>query len=156
VVVTECEGVKLGVLNLFINGDNSAGNAGQAQMKQMYSIESEDGVTAIRFFRKANADDVLCAFNELINVNPSRLRLWHLEEGLDLSPSQIQEFANYAKSKSTEEIRVAIVTTEDLSYGLTRMYQAYRQEEHFDQQNFRSESEAICWLKGQSSEESDA
>jgi hypothetical protein len=123
-------------------------------MKQIYSIETEDGVTAIRFFKKANADDVNCAFNELINSNPSRLRLWHLEEGWDLSPSQIQEFANYAKSKSTEEVRLAVVTTEDLSYGLTRMFQAYRQEEHFDQQNFTTESEALCWLKTQFPQES--
>jgi hypothetical protein len=142
-VVTECVGVKLG------------GKAGRVQMKQNYSIDTEDGVTAIRFFNKANADDVNSAFNEMINSNPSRLRLWHLEEGWNLSPSQIQEFANYTKSKSNEEIRVAVVTTEDLSYGLTRMFQAYRQEEHFDQQNFRSESEAICWLKGQFSEEPD-
>jgi hypothetical protein len=144
VVVTECEGVKL------------VGKAGLVQMKQNYSIDTEDGVTAIRFFNKANADDVNCAFNEMINSNPSRLRLWHLEKGWNLSPSQIQEFANYTKSKSNEEIRIAVVTTEDLSYGLTRMFQAYRQEEHFDQQNFRSESEAICWLKGQFSEESDS
>ena len=123
-------------------------------MKKTYSIETEDGVTAIRFFKKANADDVNCAFNELLNSNPSRLRLWHLEEGWDLSPSQIQEFANYTKSKSTEEIRLAVVTTEDLSYGLTRMFQAYRQEEHFDQQNFTTEAAAIGWLKAQYSQES--
>ncbi len=123
-------------------------------MKQIYSIETEDGVTAIRFFKKANADDVNCAFNELINSNPSRLRLWHLEEGWDLSPSQIQEFANYTKSKSTADIRVAVVTTEDLSYGLTRMFQAYRVEDHFNQQNFETESEAISWLKAQFPEES--
>ena len=155
-MVTEYGGIKLGILNPLINGFDSVGNAGQAQMKQSYSIETEDGVTAIRFFKKANADDVFCAFNELINSNPSRLRLWHLEEGWDLSSSQIQEFANYTKSKSTEEIRIAVVTTEDLSNGLTRMFQAYRQEEHFDQQNFRSESEAIRWLKGQFPEESES
>jgi hypothetical protein len=124
-------------------------------MKQKYSIDTEDGVTAIRFFNKANADDVNSAFNELINSNPSRLRLWHLEEGWNLSPSQIQEFANYTKSKSNEDIRIAVVTTEDLSYGLTRMFQAYRQEEHFDQQNFTTEAEGICWLKAQFPEESD-
>jgi hypothetical protein len=123
-------------------------------MKPIYSIETKDGVTAIRFFQKANADDVNCAFNEMINSKPSRLRLWHLEEGWDLSPSQIQDFASYTKSKSTEEIRLAVVTTEDLSYGLTRMFQAYRQEEHFDQQNFTTESEALCWLKAQFPQES--
>lgn len=123
-------------------------------MTRIYSIETEDGVTAIRFFKKANADDIVCAFNELIKSNPSRLRLWHLEEGWDLSPSQIQKLASYTKSKSTEEIRLAVVTTEDLSYGLTRMFQAYRQEEHFDLHNFTTESEAICWLKAQFPEDS--
>jgi hypothetical protein len=124
-------------------------------MTRIYSIETEDGVTAIRFFKKANAEDVNCAFNELIKCNPSRLRLWNIKEGWDLSPSQIQEFASYTKSKSTEEIRLAVVTTEDLSYGLTRMFQAYRQEEHFDQQNFTTEAEGICWLKAQFPEESE-
>ena len=125
-------------------------------MQQKYSIDTKDGVSAVRFFKKARADDVICAFNELINSNPSRLRLWHLEGGWDLSPSQIQEFASYTKSKSTEEVRLAVVTTEDLSYGLTRMFQAYRQEAQFHQQNFTTESEAIRWLKCQFSEDSDS
>ncbi len=117
-------------------------------MDKIYSIETEDGVTSIHFFKKASIDDVNSAFNELMKSNPSRLRLCHLEEGWNLSPSQIQEFASYTKSKSTTEIRLAVVTTEELSYGLTRMFQAYREGDNFSQQNFTTESEATAWLKG--------
>jgi len=118
-------------------------------MTDTFTIMTADGVTTIHMRKKASLEDVRQAFDEMSRNNPSHLRLWYLEAGWDLTTAQIKEFATYTKANSENEIKVAVVTNEDLSYGLTRMFNVYREDGKFNQQNFFSLPEAMAWLKQQ-------
>jgi hypothetical protein len=64
-----------------------------------------------------------------------------------LTSTQIQELADYAKTKFSPPSRVAIVATEDLAFGLSRMYEVFRAQEMVDIEIFRHEQDAQNWLK---------
>lgn len=118
-------------------------------MRKKSFIETKDGITIVRLLKRVDGNDVRLIFDEMMKHNPSRFTLWNFEHGWEISPAQIQKLATYTRlnSKSTPQISLAVVTTEDLSYGLTRMFKAYREGSDYNQQNFQSESEAIAWLK---------
>ncbi len=118
-------------------------------MTDTYTISTADGVTCIHMRKKASLEDVRQAFDEMSRSNPSHLRLWNLEAGWDLTTAQIKEFATYTRANSKSEVKVAVVTNEDLSYGLTRMFNVYREDGMFNQRNFHSLPEAMAWLKEQ-------
>ena len=117
------------------------------QKSSRYAIETIDGITIVRMHEKASLDDVRSAFNDLSKSEPSNPRLWHLERGWNLTTAQIRSFAQYSKSKSVDDIKLAVVTNENLSYGLARMFQAYWEDPRMSQQNFATEEAAITWLK---------
>jgi hypothetical protein len=48
--------------------------------------------------------------------------------------------------RTPEQTRVAMVANSDVSYGLSRMYQAFRSESPLDLRVFREMSEARIWL----------
>jgi hypothetical protein len=48
--------------------------------------------------------------------------------------------------RTPERSRVAIVASDDVAYGLSRMYQAFRSESPLDLRVFRAMNEARAWL----------
>jgi len=115
-------------------------------MSKDYSIETKDGITTIRMFAQVSLAGIRMVFDEMANNNPSNLRLWHLQKGWNLTSDEIREFAEHTKTRANSDIRIAVVTNEDLSFGLTRMFHAYRDDENLQQRNFATEEEGIDWL----------
>ena len=116
-------------------------------MDKNHSIETTDGIITVRFNKEPGFDEICLAIDDVADNYHGELRLWDLSCGLTLTNDQVQQLAEYSKFRLHKPARLAIVAPQDLSFGLLRMYEVYRKEEHINQKIFRSEQEARDWLK---------
>lgn len=116
-------------------------------MAKVYSIDSQDGVTAVCFSKKPGLDDLCKAIDDVAEHYLCELRLWDFNCGLDMTENEIRRLAAYGKSKFLKPSKVATVAQKDLAFGVARIHDAYRKDELSEQRVFRSEQEARVWLK---------
>ena len=117
-------------------------------MDKNYSIDSTDGVTVVRFYKRLGIDEIRNAIIDVAENHLSDLRLWDFSKAdINLTSSQIEELAKYGKSKFSIPSKVAIVAPEDLAFGLMRIYEVYREEDQAEIKVFRSEQDAWVWLR---------
>ena len=117
-------------------------------MEKNYTIDIIDGVTTIRYAEKPSMRDIQAAIDDAARINQRGKRLWNFSKGgLNLTSTQIQGLADYAKTKFSPPSRVAIVASEDLAFGLSRMYEAFRAQQNVDIEIFRTEEDAHKWFK---------
>ena len=64
-----------------------------------------------------------------------------------IEKEELEEIASHASSADLDSARVAMLVIKDLSYGVSRMYEAYRKSPLTDVKVFRDEAEAIEWLR---------
>ncbi len=75
-------------------------------------------------------------------------RLWDLREcDLNLPSNELMELASIARSRDPDSGRGAILVGKDLTFGLLRIYKAFRESESNDVMVFRDEDEAIDWIR---------
>lgn len=116
-------------------------------MTEVYTIESVDGITAIRFLKAPSTEEVHRAVDDVADNSPTNLRLWDLTCGSFIQSSdQLKALAAYGKSKLFPPSKVAIVAPEDLAFGLSRVFEVYREDDVSEHMVFRSEEEARIWL----------
>jgi hypothetical protein len=117
-------------------------------MAKHYDIEIKDGVIAVRFKQNPVASDICASLDDVAKINPCNLRMWDYTCGAKLNREDIQITAKHARSIPMPSGRVAIVASDDLTFGLFRMYEAYREDDEVKLCVFRTKEEAIKWLKG--------
>ena len=116
-----------------------------------YNIEIGDDITVARFIDKPKSDDIRMSIDAVAEISLSGLRLWGLSHsGRDLTSAELGEVADYAKTKLLLPSKIAFVGPEDLSYGLSRVYEAFRAQEGLQIEIFRTEEKALNWLKTKS------
>lgn len=120
-------------------------------MVRNYSIETERGITTIRFSHEFVAEDILSAIDAVAAENNlNELRLWDLSRGnSNLTAEELQKLADYARSRFLLPSKVAIVAPKDLEFGLSRIYEVYREEGLVKHRVFRTEQEARVWLSSE-------
>ena len=100
-------------------------------------------------YRKS--DEIRKSIDDVASISASGLRLWDLSAGgWDLTSVKLEKIADYAKTKLMLPSKVAIVAPKDLSYGLSRVYEALRRQEGLEIEIFRDEHKALSWLKADS------
>lgn len=117
-------------------------------MFNIYSINNIGGIITIRFSCESGMDDIKSAIDAVAESSRmNELRLWDLScAALNPDNTQLRQLADYARSRFLLPSKVAIVASEDLVYGLSRMYEIYREEGLVKHMVFRSEREARTWL----------
>jgi len=118
-------------------------------MEKSYLIEISEGITVIRFIRKPEFNEILEAINEASTIDEYNLRLWDMRAGLDLSNEEIDKIARHGKAVWRTPSKAAVVAPNDLAFGLIRMFEVHREQEEHLTRAFRTEKEAIKWLKEQ-------
>ena len=116
-------------------------------MTQNYTIETDDGIIIVRFSEPPGLVDLIHTIDDIAGNYLSRLRLWDISHGVNLTDSQISALAEYSKSKFTIPSKVAYIAQTDLSFGLARVLEVYREDSMVEQMVFRSERKAQNWLK---------
>ncbi len=68
-----------------------------------------------------------------------------------VSNEEVKEIAaiDTLASKTNPEIIIAVISSTDLQFGISRVWQAYVEESNFLTQVFRDKVEAKKWLEGQ-------
>lgn len=116
-------------------------------MDKCYSIEVIDGIAITRFFRKATMSEIIEAMNEVLENHLSPLRLWEFKAGADVDSNQIKDIARYGQKIWPVPSRAAIVASDNLSFGLARIHDAYRVQELHETRVFRTVEAALQWLR---------
>ena len=116
-------------------------------MKKNYTINIIDEIVTTRFSKKPNLTEAKNALDEVLEMGNFRLRLWVLEDGINLCNEEIEEIARYGKEKWPVPSKAAIVASDDLSFGIMRVHDVYREHEGHQIHVFRTEPEALAWLK---------
>ena len=117
-------------------------------MEKNYTVEITDDITVVRFLIKPGPDEIRMSIDDVAAMGASGLRLWDLStDGWNLTTEELGEIADYAKTKLLLPSKVAIVAPRDLSYGISRVYEAFRRQEGLEIDIFRDEQAALNWLK---------
>jgi hypothetical protein len=115
-----------------------------------YTIRSEDGILQVTYLEPPLPEVILSSFHETVTNHPdSARRLFDLSCGVEaeFDREQIRRIAQTARElPKPESLRVAIVASDDLVYGLSRMYEAFREDPHTELRVFRSKADAAVWL----------
>ena len=116
-------------------------------MNKKYSISKVGDITIVRYISKPKPEDLRMSIDEAAAISSSGLRLWDFShDGWDLTTGQLQKLAGYAKNKFISPSKVALVANKDLSFGVSRIYEAFRKQEGLEIEVFRTEKEALNWL----------
>lgn len=74
-------------------------------------------------------------------------RLWDFRDSaVDFTAAELAEIASVSNRMGWHPSKIAILVGNDLTFGLSRMYQVFRESEHTAVSVFRDESEALRWL----------
>ena len=119
-------------------------------MSKKYSIEIIDGITVIRFSKIPGFSDFVSAIEDVVTIDKHGRRLWDLSCGVDRKDAtidKIEELAKIGKNALPGPGKAALIAPEDFTFGIARMHDVFRGKENYEIRVFRTEQEALVWLK---------
>jgi len=118
-------------------------------MQAIFDIYEKNGVMFICIEGDPTVSDVKQTLDQTRDESgySNLSRLWDFRKTtFDFSAEELEEIASHASSADIDPSRVAMLVNQDLSYGVSRMYEAYRKTPLTDVKVFKDEAEAIEWL----------
>lgn len=116
-------------------------------MEKNYSIEVINRMSVTRFSQKPTLSEILSAMDDVSAMGEFRRRLWIFDTGVNLRYDELEKIGHHGKAIWPVPSKAAIVTPDDLSFGLARMHDVFREQEGVENRVFRTEREAMVWLK---------
>ena len=111
-----------------------------------FSLHTADGIATIRIDNRPTPADV----EQMISnpqVQACKRRLYVFSDGMDLSADDIRHLARFSANLEHRAEKIAAVVLDDVSFGLSRMFEVYREDEGTEARAFRDETEALQWLR---------
>ena len=90
-------------------------------------------------------EEIVSAIDESAALN-APCRLWDLRVGVTLEADEIRQIATHARAVSGPG-RLAMLTSDDISFGTLRILEVYRKAPSLETRVFRDEAEAYAWLR---------
>ena len=115
-------------------------------MSEAFALERRRGVTTIRISRHLELAEFLDVVDEVAALGTDDRRLWDLRVCLNYPANEMRIIAARARRHWPGHGRVAYVASGELSYGLMRMFQVFREEEGYQSRVFRDAQDAEVWL----------
>jgi len=139
------------VLTIIIgySGDNANDHSEVITVKATFDIFEKEGVLFISIKGDPTVSEIKRVLEQMRDESGYRnlSRLWDFRKAaFHFSVKELEEIASHASSADLDPARVAMLVSQDLSYGVSRMYEAYRKSPLTDVKVFRDEAEAIEWL----------
>ncbi len=116
-----------------------------------YQLDWNGDIVIVRFRSKPDVADIKSMLGDA-DVQGSGLRLYVFAAGLNVSAGDIKHLASFSAGQKIRAQKLAAVVPDDASYGLSRMFEAYRDDAFTEARAFRSENEALAWLRSASGE----
>lgn len=112
-----------------------------------YSIKAANGIIQVSFSRQPEVEEFRHAIVEVAHHKNNQFRIWDLSCGVTWTPDESAAIARYAKETfSTPASKVAIIAPDNLTFGLFRVHDVFRQDDLTEQIVFRSAGEAYEWI----------
>lgn len=111
-----------------------------------YSVDERGDIIVMRLLRPMTQAEVFSMIDALAALEKPRKRMWLLGENLRLTAEEMVQIGAYARRQVTGPARVAYVTDDDVTLGLTNIHAVYRDDSGYEYQLFRDEAEAMEWL----------
>ena len=119
-------------------------------MTTQITITLNEDVAIVKIVGTPTLQDILNTFKKITGEAPLfyRRRLWDLRDCLiNFSSAELEKIAIFTSDQTGQaSSKVAILTTSDLTFGLSRMLQAFSKSENNSLAVFRDEGEALQWL----------
>ena len=119
-------------------------------MNMSFDISEQDDILLVTIKGNPSVDDIK---HILDNTRDSsgyshNARLWDFREAaFNFSQHEIIDIAAYASLADEQPSRVAMLVSEDLSFGVSRIYEAFRYNDLTRINVFRDKAQAIAWLQ---------
>ena len=120
---------------------------------QINTIESEASIIINNVAGEVKFNEITGYFNKYNNEWVGKPVIWNFSEAdfSNISSDHLLQFSKKIKSfsSSRREERTAIVSSDDLSFGMMRMFEVFAEIDSFDNSfhHFRAIKEAKKWLK---------
>ena len=116
-------------------------------MSDNYQIEEQGEICIITLTKILNLKELVAVLDEVSHVTNKNRRVWITTGNFTLNSEDIRKVAERGKVLWPQNSRVAYVGEDDLSFGLLRIFEVFREEDNYETKIFREKSEAINWLK---------
>ena len=120
-------------------------------MNQKFVLSEKSGVLVVTVTAVPTADELIEVLTEIRNDTgyTHQLRLWDFRKSeFNPSDSELKKIAMHAAGGDEGPSKIAMLVGSDFSYGMSRMYYAYRSNEKAEVNVFRDEADAMNWLRG--------
>jgi len=119
-------------------------------MNMSYDISDLEDILLVTIKGNPTVDDIKQILDETRSGSgySHTARLWDFSDSrFNFSQNEILDIASYASFSDDRPSRVAILVSEDLSFGVSRIYEAFRHSDLTKINVFRDKAEAIAWLQ---------
>ena len=118
-------------------------------MNATFDMYEKEGILYIDIEGDPTVSDIIKALDRMRDKSgySSLCRLWDFRKAsFAFSAEELEEIASHASSADQAPSRVAMLVNQDLSFGVSRLYEAYRKNTLTDVKVFRDKTAAIQWL----------
>ena len=118
-------------------------------MSAQITITKDDEIAIIKVVGKPTVQDVLDVNIGLAKGGDYLVenRLWDFRESqVDFTRDELDKIALYSRQLGQRPSKIALLVSDDFTFGISRMYQVIREADNAYISVFRDESEALRWL----------
>ena len=119
-------------------------------MEMTYEITEIQEILVVSIKGNPSVDDIKHILDQIRNESgySHNARLWDFQESsFNFSQNEILDIASYASAVDNRPSKVALLVKEDLSFGVSRIYEVFRHTDLTKTSVFRDKSEALAWLR---------
>ena len=115
--------------------------------KDVYKISRDGSIVQIEFVSSPERQHMLALMEELGRLQDSELRMFIMEKAeMLLSTAEVREGAEIALALRNQPRRIAVVAPGNISYGISRIFKVFRENEETEFEVFRDKETARTWL----------
>lgn len=115
-------------------------------MNSNFIVEQQDGITTLRLVRQLSVEELLRVLDDAVSLDVGNRRIWDATRHFNFTADEVRTIANHGKVLWPGAARVAFVAEDDLSFGPSRMFEVFREQENYQTKVFRDEPMARTWL----------
>jgi hypothetical protein len=118
-------------------------------MLKSYQIKHINGITRVQFLKTPSYSEIKTIIDDIAENFPTEKRLWDFTETtFSFSANNLKSIAEYGKTKFLKPNKLAIITTDYMSFEEMLDFQEHRKQKGFSVTKiFKTELEAITWLQ---------
>jgi hypothetical protein len=119
-------------------------------MGMTFEITETQDILVISIKGEPCVDDIKQILDQIRNASgyTHSARLWDFQaSSFTFSQNEVLDIASYASTADKRPAKVAMLVKEDLSFGVSRIYEVFRNTDLTQINVFKDKTEALTWLR---------